>query len=511
MLASLAVGDAVPLFRDRARAADHGFDASREEDVRRVCEALDRLPLAIELVAARAGELSLEAMLGQLESRLDLAVDGPRDRTVRQQTLRGAIGWSVALLAPDDAAAFGRLAVFVGGCDLAAAEAVDVTADQLTRLSRASLLQADGRFTMLETIRSAAEERLVEAGDGPAREQHASYFLDLGARAAAGLRGPDATRWLGRLTAERGNLRAALAWAEARSGDDEPAGSRLMQLAADLSMFRYRTSPSSEDVRWLERALAAGPGTSPLQRGRAWHGLAICRGEQGLTEEARAASATATELLRSAGDPAWLARSLNSLGGLTRDLGRPSRQSRSWRRAWHCADGSRSRHCRWAPPSATAPSSRWTSATRVPARRWTSASRWSRATTTRRPPSPRLCWPTSRSRPATWAAAEGLLREAIPGLRDHHMDYRLVECLDTCAALAVRRGRLADAAVLVAAADRALAEEGGVLVPADRALRERRIGRALAGLPHEERRHAEAVGAALDLPAALGWATDALL
>ena len=258
MLASLAVGDAVPLFRDRARAADHGFDASREEDVRRVCEALDRLPLAIELVAARAGELSLEAMLGQLESRLDLAVDGPRDRTVRQQTLRGAIGWSVALLAPDDAAAFGRLAVFVGGCDLAAAEAVDVTADQLTRLSRASLLQADGRFTMLETIRSARRNGWSRPATArPASSTRRTSWTS--ARGRSGTPRPDATRgWQAHGRAgqpARGPRVARGPLRRRRTGGVPPdaAGRRPLHVLVSHQ-------PVERDVRWLERALAAGRG-----------------------------------------------------------------------------------------------------------------------------------------------------------------------------------------------------------------------------------------------------------
>ncbi|WP_183099317.1 AfsR/SARP family transcriptional regulator, partial [Nocardioides pelophilus] len=114
----LAPDDAVPLFLERARAVDHRFDAPLDT-VAELCEQLDRIPLAIELVAARADEVPLELLRKQLEARqaLDLATDGPRDRSSRQRTLRGAIGWSVDLLSEELAGRFARLAVFDGGFD----------------------------------------------------------------------------------------------------------------------------------------------------------------------------------------------------------------------------------------------------------------------------------------------------------------------------------------------------------------------------------------------------------
>ena len=90
--------DAVALFTARAVAADRRFDGSRTGTIERICVGLDRLPLAIELVAARVRELTLDELADGLDDRLDLARDGPRERAGRQQTLRAAIRWSVDLL-----------------------------------------------------------------------------------------------------------------------------------------------------------------------------------------------------------------------------------------------------------------------------------------------------------------------------------------------------------------------------------------------------------------------------
>ena len=132
---------------------------------------LDGLPLAIELAAARVRALTPQALLRRLEQRLKLLTGGPRDAPARQQTLRGAIDWSYALLAEPQQRLLTRLSVFVGGCDLEAAEAVcdfdgrlglDVLEGISSLIENSLLVEQDDprgepRYSMLETIREYAE------------------------------------------------------------------------------------------------------------------------------------------------------------------------------------------------------------------------------------------------------------------------------------------------------------------------------------------------------------------
>src|SRR5262245_41105184 len=168
---TLSQYDAVELFVERARAVKPEFEVTTANApaVAELCIRLDGLPLAIELAAARAKLLSPQALLARLEQQLDLLSGGPRDLPARQQTLRATIDWSHGLLDPEERLLFARLAVFHGGCTLEAADAVcggegllaglaTLVDDNLLRQEE----QDDGepRFTMLETIRAYARERL---------------------------------------------------------------------------------------------------------------------------------------------------------------------------------------------------------------------------------------------------------------------------------------------------------------------------------------------------------------
>ena len=137
-LASMSQYEAVALFVERARAvkADFAVTNANAPAVAEICVRLDGLPLAIELAAARAKLLSPQALLARLEQRFDLLTGGPRDMPARQQTLRATIDWSYGLLGPDEQTLFARLAVFVGGCTLEAAEAVCGGDGLLTRSRR---------------------------------------------------------------------------------------------------------------------------------------------------------------------------------------------------------------------------------------------------------------------------------------------------------------------------------------------------------------------------------------
>ena len=502
--------DAGALFVERACGADRRFDGSDEAAIDRVCEALDRIPLAVELVAARVDEVPLADMIGQLETRLDLATAGPRDRSARQQTLRQAIGWSVDLLGPDVAETFGRLGVFVGGFEPGAADAVaGADGAQLATLVNASLVKVEqgGRHRMLETIREYALE--VGAHHLPqCREAHARWFLEVAEAGVEGMRGESRAEWMARLERERGNMRAALHHLDAGNGE---AAETMLRLATSLGVFWYRTCPAIEDVDWIDRALARAPAAEPLLRGRALHALAICRGEQGWAEEALEHCRESYRLLRDTEDEAGKARALNSLGGLTRDLGRAEE-------AVPIMDESIAVRRRLRDPSLPV--------TIALGNRSMAALDLGDLTTARRCLLECLELPdvdeVERAQVRVGLAdveieagelteATELLRLAVPVLRRTEQRYRLVESLDTFAALAARRDMLREAAVLVAAADQILAEDGAVQVPADVRLRERRVGAALAGLPPDVRDEAARTGRVLSLDEALDLAVDRFL
>jgi predicted ATPase len=203
--------DAMALFSERARAVRPGFAANGA--VADICRRLDGLPLAIELAAARVNVLPPDALLARLEQRLPLLTGGTRDAPERQRTLRATIAWSYNLLEAHEQELLASLSVFAGGWTLEAAEAVfDCDLETLASLVDKSLIrERDGRFSMLETIREYALERLTqgEAADD-ARSRHAVYFV-AGAEANHGDAffdlSPDQVDWFER---EHDNLRAAL-------------------------------------------------------------------------------------------------------------------------------------------------------------------------------------------------------------------------------------------------------------------------------------------------------------
>ncbi|MFN2470786.1 MAG: adenylate/guanylate cyclase domain-containing protein [Gaiellaceae bacterium] len=213
-LRPLPESPAVELFRQRARAAAADGEVDYELAAA-ICDRVDRLPLAIELAAARVGVLDPPALLERLERRLPVLSSRSRDLPERQRTLHSTIAWSHELLSEAEQPLFARLAVFAGGCTLAAAEAVcEADLDVLESLVEKSLLRRRGdRYVMLETIREYAAERLEDSGDGDGlRRRLAEYLLDLAlaANLSALADGPmDHTI----VEPELENARAALDWA----------------------------------------------------------------------------------------------------------------------------------------------------------------------------------------------------------------------------------------------------------------------------------------------------------
>jgi predicted ATPase/class 3 adenylate cyclase len=215
--------DAVAFFSERARAVKPDFSGNGW--VLEICRRLDCLPLALELAAARVNVLDLPTLLKRLERRLPLLTGGPRDAPTRQRTLRATIEWSYELLGREENQLFARLAVFVGGCALEAAEQVcGADLDTLASLVDKSLLEhRGGRLTMLDTVREYADERLRESGEATElRRRHAEYYLSIAEEAirpadgesTAALRGASRVKWAAStvIPGEEANLRLAVAW-----------------------------------------------------------------------------------------------------------------------------------------------------------------------------------------------------------------------------------------------------------------------------------------------------------
>jgi predicted ATPase/DNA-binding winged helix-turn-helix (wHTH) protein len=225
----LPLEPATELFLTRAAAVLPDFAATPENAaaIEEICARLDGLPLAIELAAARIKVLSPSAILQRLQSRLQLLTSGALDLPERQQTLRRTIDWSHDLLCDAESKLFRRLSVFAGGCTLEAAEAVCNPNDDLgmgvfeglSTLVAHNLVQrldrndSEPRFTMLETIREYASERLSKAGEAAeVRRAHAAYCLVIAEEGNPELDAAERARWLTRSEFEIDNFRSALDW-----------------------------------------------------------------------------------------------------------------------------------------------------------------------------------------------------------------------------------------------------------------------------------------------------------
>ena len=257
--------EAVRLFVERAASVSPGFalDAENAADVARICFRLDGLPLALELAAGRLGALGPAAVAERLDDRFRLLRSGSRAAPTRQQTLEATLQWSHDLLEPDERMLLRRLAVFAGGFELGAVEAVctgaglDVagSADVLARLVEKSLVAADEggrerRYRLLETVRLYARERLDDAGEAAVLAgRHAAWALELTER----------ERDSPRLDPEAANLRAALATLLAREPRD------ALRFCVALSPFWLRRIELEEANRRFTAALEAAPERTALR------------------------------------------------------------------------------------------------------------------------------------------------------------------------------------------------------------------------------------------------------
>lgn len=287
-LHELAQCEAIRLFVDRAVTVQPTFTLNEANAgaVTQICRQLDGVPLAIELAAARVRAMTPEQIAARLDDRFRLLTGGSRTALPRQQTLRAMIDWSWDLLSAAEHTLLRRLAVFLGGWTLEAAEAVcgglqfqccdlrDTAADKrvncnaeivksedvlelLTHLVEKSLIIMEeqagaARYYLLETIRQYAREKLLEAGEAESvRARHLYFFLQLAEEAEPNLRAAAQLTWLPRLDLEHDNLRAALQWAKGSNALETG-----LRLAGSLARFWYLRGFWKEGREWLTGLLA---------------------------------------------------------------------------------------------------------------------------------------------------------------------------------------------------------------------------------------------------------------
>ena len=320
LLSALSQYEAIDLFVQRSLAVQPSFaltDACAPA-VAALCTHLDGLPLAIELAAAASRTLSPAALLEQISHGLRFLADGPRDLPARQQTLHSAIQWSYDLLPPRAQRVIRRLAVFVGGWTAPAAVAVSGSAvsDAMLLLVDHNLVQQreqpDGtvRFTMLETVREFALERLEESSEAAAtRERHAAYFVAFTEEAEPHFFRREQVEWLDRVQCELDNLRAVWQWS---AGNDraEP-GLRILNAITRLIVLR---SYDSEAIRWFERLLALPSAQAPTAvRARSLSHVSARVYDDGWNEPAIELAEEALRISRSIGSPAEAAFALHKI------------------------------------------------------------------------------------------------------------------------------------------------------------------------------------------------------
>jgi predicted ATPase/DNA-binding SARP family transcriptional activator len=306
---------AVALFAARAEAV--GAAVGGDPLIAEICDRLDRLPLAIELAAARANVVSTSEMAKRVERRFELT-SGSRDALEHHRSLRAMLDWSHDLLSEAEQTLLARLGAFVGGWTLDAAEAVadDIGVDvllSLGALAENSLIRRgpSGRFSILETVREYALARLEERGEvGQVRDRHRDYFAQLAMDGEAALRGPDQKAWLERLEDEFGNLR--LAFEHALATDPVVA----LQIATSTRALSEIHGHLTWGRSALERALAAADSAPPDLRATASNGAGILAGEQGDFDAARGFFEETLRFGRRLEDPGHIGVALTNLGNL---------------------------------------------------------------------------------------------------------------------------------------------------------------------------------------------------
>jgi predicted ATPase len=263
------MSEAMQLFADRAQLLDDNGELRSDTaaDVADICRRLDGLPLALELAAAWVPVLSLRQVRDRLDGSLLLLGRSDIGRPTRHRSIHAALDWSERQLTPQQAAAFARLSVFIGGFSLEGADAVLSGVDDdggsslevIAALVTRSLLTADtsadeARYRLLEPVRQYAAEHLRDEPDGEetsTRRRHLLYFAGLAEAAEEPIIGGPDQPWMRRLDSELANIRAALAWG---FDQDLETASRL---ATALLVYCRHRGLYSEGAAWARQATAS--------------------------------------------------------------------------------------------------------------------------------------------------------------------------------------------------------------------------------------------------------------
>ncbi|HTJ71887.1 MAG TPA: BTAD domain-containing putative transcriptional regulator [Actinospica sp.] len=254
---------AVRLFVERAGSVRPGFQltAANVVPVVRICRALDGIPLAIELAAARLRSLSAQQVADRLDDRFRLLSSGSRTALPRHQTLRAIVDWSWELLCSAERTVLARLSAFAGGATPEAAAHICATVDSassddvidvIASLVDKSLVVAqeddagEVRYRLLETVRAYAADRLEESGERPLiRDAHAAYFVAFAERVEPELRAANQLHWITRLTLERDNFNAAI-----RHSIDQADVATALRLFQGLLWFWLMRNHEKEAIGW---------------------------------------------------------------------------------------------------------------------------------------------------------------------------------------------------------------------------------------------------------------------
>ena len=281
---------AAQLFSERSGAVRPGlvFDGDDLSAVGHICRALDGIPLALELAAARVASMSPGEIADRLAQRFSFLTSGTRTAEARQQTLRATVEWSYALLSEVERRVFNRLSVFRGGWSLTAAEAVvaddqlsaGVVLDTVGRLVERSMVWVERgrttRYRMLETLREYAAEQLDASGETEAiAGRHAGHFRAVAEGAEVELRGHGQRETLQMLRDEQPNVRAAITWLSRPGGDIDSA----LVTAGSLGMF-WHLGRHLEGREVLGRLVESGDGSAPA-RARALQAMSIVERPRG--------------------------------------------------------------------------------------------------------------------------------------------------------------------------------------------------------------------------------------
>ncbi|MHB8595942.1 MAG: tetratricopeptide repeat protein [Ktedonobacteraceae bacterium] len=347
-LDTLSCDPAIALFIQQAQAVRPNFSltSANAPDVVGICRRLDGLPLAIELAAARVKYGTPQSILAQLEQGLDALKGGARDLSARQQTLRNAIAWSYDLLDEEQQRLFRRLAIFVNGCTLHAAQHVYHSVGNLNgamldvlegieALVDKSLLRQEEqteegpRFLMLQTLREYGKECLASTGELEAtREAHALHYLTVAEAIVPKLAGVMEAHWLDYLETEHENLHAALSWFLEQATQETECVKQAVRFCTALIKFWEIRGYFQEAYTILTQTLAVSKDAADAVKVQVLYPLAVFQLMiQGDTEKGRALLEESLALFRNTNDKAGTAKVLRLLGQL--QIGEKTVEARS--------------------------------------------------------------------------------------------------------------------------------------------------------------------------------------